>query len=423
MNVDTTRRTCDLGGTIREIPAEETFARIKPILLDFGITRLANITGLDTIGIPVWTVVRPLGRSLSVSQGKGVTHDLAAVSGIMESIEVFHAEQRQPTPTVQDLFECNRDSSFISPHRLPIRSDAEVTEGTPTEWLQGEDLLDRSEKWIPAELFDLDFTKQREQRVFLSSSNGLASGNTRTEAIVHGLCEVIERDQVSFWSVEQDVLKANTKRRLIIQSIKDPVCRLLIEKCEAAGLDIFIWHITINIDIPVFMCTIVDRRNNTPYPQQSTGSGCHPVATIALARAITEAAQSRVTHISGLREDLTWSRYRDEFLCDADNVKIELEKMSCQAETVDLSALCPASRDVPDMQSLLQEILKRLAEAGLQNAIVVDLAENDMFSVVFVCVPDLEYKSPKAHALYTPGSRMREYLSECDPPYTDSPAK
>lgn len=412
--MDTMRQPSDLGGTVREIAVDETFARIEPTLPDFGITRLANITGLDTIGIPVWTVVRPLGRSLSVSQGKGVTHELAAVSGIMESIEVFHAEQRRPTPVMRDLFECNRDSSFVSPHRLPIRSDADVSEGTPIEWLRGEDLSHAAEKWIPAELFDLDFTKQREQRVFLSSSNGLASGNTRTEAIVHGLCEVIERDQVSFWSVEQNALKAKTKRRVITRSIKDPVCRSLVEKCLAAGLDIFIWHITINIDIPVFMCTIVDRRNNTPYPQQSTGSGCHPIATVALARAITEAAQSRLTHISGLREDLTWSRYRDEFLCDTDNTKIELAKMSSQPETVDLGALCPASRDVPaDMESLLKETLKRLTEAGLQNAIVVDLAENEMFSVVFVCVPDLEYKTPKARALYTPGSRMREYLNQC----------
>jgi ribosomal protein S12 methylthiotransferase accessory factor len=407
----------DLGGTVREIAAEVTFARIKPILPNFGITRLANITGLDTIGIPVWTVVRPLGRSLSVSQGKGVTHELAVVSGIMESIEVFHAEQRRPTPTVRDLFECNRDPSFISPHRLPIRSDAAASESAQIEWLRGEDLFGGTEKWVPAELFDLDFTEQREQPVFLSSSNGLASGNTRTEAIVHGLCEVIERDQVSFWSVEQDV-QQNPKRRVIVQSIKDPICRSLVEKCEAAGLDIFIWHITINIDVPVFMCTIVDRRNNTPYPQQSTGSGCHPVATIALARAITEAAQSRVTHISGLREDLTWSRYRTEFLSDAENAKIELARMSSQPETIDLSALSAVCRDVPvDMQSLLKDILKRLAQTGLQNAIVVDLADNDIFSVVFVCVPGLEYKSSKARALYTPGSRMRDFISQCDPPH------
>jgi YcaO-like protein with predicted kinase domain len=403
----------DLGGTVREITAKQTFARIRPILPEFGITRLANVTGLDTIGIPVWTVVRPLGRSLSVSQGKGVTHELATVSGIMESVEVFYAEQRRPPPTIRDLFECDRDSSFISPYRLTIRSDADASEGKPIPWLKGEDLFDASQKWIPAELFDLDFSKRRAQPVFLTSSNGLASGNTRIEAIVHGLCEVVERDQASFWSVEQDQLKSNMNRRVIIQSIKDPVCQPLVEKCLSAELEIFIWHVTINIDIPVFMCTIVDRRNNTPYPQQATGSGCHPIATIALARAISEAAQSRLTHISGLREDLTWSRYREEFLCETDKNRAALARMSDQPATVDFGKLCSASDKMPlDMRSMLQEILKRLGKANLRSAIVVDLAQNEIFSVVFVCVPDLEYKTPKARALYTPGSRMREYLKQ-----------
>ena len=94
----------NLGGTVREMAAEETFKRLKPHLAEFGITRVADITGLDTIGIPVLTVVRPLARSLSVSQGKGVTRDLAAVSGVMESIEMFHAEQRRPPPTIRKSF-------------------------------------------------------------------------------------------------------------------------------------------------------------------------------------------------------------------------------------------------------------------------------------------------------------------------------
>jgi YcaO-like protein with predicted kinase domain len=401
----------DLGGTVRELTAEKTFARLKPILAKFGIMRLANITGLDTIGIPVWTAIRPLGRSLSVSQGKGVTHELAIVSGIMEAIEVFHAEQRRPPSTVRDLFECNRDCSFISPYRLTIRSDANLSENRPIRWLKGEDLFDGSQKWIPDELLDLDFSKFGTEPVFLAASNGLASGNTRTEAIVHGLCEAIERDQTSFWSVEQDDLNLDTKRRVILQSIRDPVCQPLVERCLSAGLEIFIWHISINIDIPVFTCTIVDRRHATPYAQQATGFGCHPIATIALARAITEAAQSRVTHISGLREDLTWSRYRGEFLCDTDENKSALARMSDQPSTVDFGKLYSASDDMSlDMRCLLKQILKQLDKANLRSAVVVDLAKNDIFSVVFVCVPDLEYKTPKARVLYTPGSRMREYL-------------
>jgi YcaO-like protein with predicted kinase domain len=69
------------GGTVRERTAEEALDRLKPLLPEFGITRIADVTGLDTIGIPVMTVVRPVARSLSVSQGKGVTKELAMHHG------------------------------------------------------------------------------------------------------------------------------------------------------------------------------------------------------------------------------------------------------------------------------------------------------------------------------------------------------
>jgi ribosomal protein S12 methylthiotransferase accessory factor len=295
---------------------------------------------------------------------------------------------------------------------LVIRSDAKLSGGRSIPWIRGEDLFDHERKWVPAELCDLDFCKQETTPIFLASSNGLASGNTRTEAIVHGLCEVIERDQISFWSVAQDDPKSVIDRRVRIESVRDPICRSLIEQCLAAGLEVFVWYATMNIDIPVFSCTIVDRRNKTPYPQQATGYGCHPLQTIALARAITEAAQSRLTHISGLREDLTWARYREEFPSHVYD-KSPLATLLDRPAAIDFDRLCSASgRMSLDMSEMLQEILRCLGNAGLRNAIVVDLAETEIFSVVFVCVPDLEHKAPKLARLYTPGARMREYLKQ-----------
>ena len=60
---------------------------------EVGITRLANVTGLDRIGIPVVQAVRPNSRSLSVSQGKGVDMDSAKASAMMEAFELWHAER------------------------------------------------------------------------------------------------------------------------------------------------------------------------------------------------------------------------------------------------------------------------------------------------------------------------------------------
>ena len=57
-----------------------------------GITRVAVLTGLDVIGIPVAAAVRPNSRSVAVHQGKGVTLDAAKASAVMEAVECFHAE-------------------------------------------------------------------------------------------------------------------------------------------------------------------------------------------------------------------------------------------------------------------------------------------------------------------------------------------
>ena len=67
-------------GTHRAVSPDETLQRIKPLLARMGITRIANLTGLDRVGIPVVSVMRPNSRSLSVSQGKGMPATFLSVS-------------------------------------------------------------------------------------------------------------------------------------------------------------------------------------------------------------------------------------------------------------------------------------------------------------------------------------------------------
>ena len=54
------------SGAYRRCSPLETLARLAPFLSSMGITRIANVTGLDNIGIPVVMVCRPNSRSLSV---------------------------------------------------------------------------------------------------------------------------------------------------------------------------------------------------------------------------------------------------------------------------------------------------------------------------------------------------------------------
>src|ERR1051325_6080824 len=85
-------RTTLRDGPHRAASLEGTWARFAPAQRRAGITRIADLTGLDTLGIPVFTAIRPMGRSLSTQQGKGTTALAAKVSALMESLETWSAE-------------------------------------------------------------------------------------------------------------------------------------------------------------------------------------------------------------------------------------------------------------------------------------------------------------------------------------------
>ena len=133
-------------GPHRRVPPEETLARLAPHLERMGITRVANVTGLDRVGVPVVTVVRPNARSLAVSQGKGLTLAAAKVSAIMEAVELHHAETVSGPLWWARPHEIGGERLFVDPLALP-RSSARVYEAGPIAWIEGEDLGRGGRSW------------------------------------------------------------------------------------------------------------------------------------------------------------------------------------------------------------------------------------------------------------------------------------
>src|SRR4026207_1591489 len=97
----------------------QTLRRLAPLLPRAGITRLADVTGLDWIGQPVYQAVRPNPRNLSGSPGKGLTRAQAKVSALRESLESLHAEQVEQ-PTVRATVGSMRRELAYDPYTLPV---------------------------------------------------------------------------------------------------------------------------------------------------------------------------------------------------------------------------------------------------------------------------------------------------------------
>ncbi len=361
-----------------------------------GITRLGNITGLDHIGIPVAVAVRPNSRSVSVSQGKGLDLTQAMVSALMEAIEGFHAEEiaEGRRATYRELA---ADCAVVDPTALCTTGrtfDADAT----ILWLEGFDLLKQEPCWVPAEIVHTDYTQPLDG-YFLAGSNGLASGNHLVEAISSAVCELVERDAVALWSASG--IRARAQRALDIASIDDPDCRVLLAKYNEAGIDVRLWNVTTEIGIAAFLCDIRDLSAGQPRQlREFHGAGCHPDRAIALARALAEAAQTRLTYIAGIRDDLLPAEYEEP--PNADLLDALLDAL--REETAPHSFHDVPSFAANDLRQDLHWELERLGSAGLSRAVAVDLTRPDFeIPVVRVVIPDLE--GDIRHPHYTPCPR------------------
>ncbi len=395
-----------LHGTHRLVAPEETVARVRRLMPAMGITRLANVTGLDTIGIPVVMACRPNSRSIAVSQGKGLDLAAAKASALMESVESYHAEHITLPLKLASYEELRYTHPMVDVETLLRPADSLFHPNLPLLWVEGHDLIQNTPVWLPYELVYLNYTLPLPSGMgcFVPCSNGLASGNHLLEAISHGLCEAVERDAVALWSLKDE--EAQCEDRIDLDTVDDLACRELLEKFQRAGVSVAVWDVTSDIGIPAFLCLIADQSPNPLRPvPPANGSGCHPAREIALLRALTETAQSRLTYIAGSRDDLFREDYAQTLCPEA------IQRHSALARS---RSATRDFRQVPTWQADtfrddVMGILGRLQAAGLTSAIAVDLTREEFgLPVVRIVVPTLELADPPMET--APGPRALALL-------------
>src|SRR5919109_1607731 len=189
-------------GTHRLVAPGATIERIAPLKARMGITRVANVTGLDRIGIPVVMVCRPNSRSIAVSQGKGLDLDAARASGLMESVESYHAERIDLPLKLASLQELRDRHRVVDVDALPKSTHSRFRPSLRILWIEGRDLISDAAVWLPYEAVHADYTLPQPtgSGCFLASTNGLASGNHPLEGITHAFWEVAEPASNAIWS-------------------------------------------------------------------------------------------------------------------------------------------------------------------------------------------------------------------------------
>lgn len=355
----------------------ETLRLIAPYLARFGITRLARQTGLDELGIPVWAAFRPNSRSIAVNQGKGIGDVWARASAAMEAIEYAVAENPSASSiraTQDELEHCGR--SVFDPTRL-LSAGSVLPMDKPFDWLCGETLDSHRPIYVHRTVCCLDGAPVLPG--LCQNTNGLASGNDLSEALFHGLCELIERDAVSLWAFTGH---ADRMRQCVSpDAFSDPVVSRLVKAIEISGSELRLFALTTDITVCTVSAVIRQRAERTDTFNFAAGSGCHPVPSRAAIRALTEAAQSRISTIAATRDDISPSDYRARAMPDVATL------FEAKPRLIELPGLIPGT----PLPELLDYAIDQAGKAGGDDIVAVRLDSGDMpFSVVRLLSRTLE---------------------------------
>lgn len=270
-----------------------------------GVTRLADITRLDTIGLPVWQAIRPAGRALSVHQGKGATDTAARIGALCEGLE-SHCAENVEADGPRARFE-----ALPAARRAPLLSDYArardvAAPDEEADWCLAEDALSSAPCYLPHALVSLDFTR-REEPWFERSSSGLGAGPDIGRSRRTALCELVERDAVGQW--ERSSMLARLARAVDPASIDRDWFGHWRERLRASGLTLRLFAPAAAIALPIFLCWIEGEDRFAGHYRRYLGSGADGDPEAALFKAMAEAIQSRLTFVAAVRDDMLPSLY------------------------------------------------------------------------------------------------------------------
>lgn len=368
--------------THRSKTPEETRRFVETMTSILGMRDFRDITGLDRLGIPVFTChrIRPDG-SRTDHTGKGASPVQARVSLTMESVERFSSEFRPSCESriIRGRFDdLSRQREVVDPAELILPRESEYRHSRDISWVEGYDLLSGTEILIPAAAVYHPFHGDNPP-LFATHTNGIASGNTLEEAVFHALTEVIERDAWSIAKYNEDPGEA----LYLTDSEETRFLAGIVERFIDADVEVVAKDITSDLGVPVIAAFSRDLLHRHLDPVDGFGSHLDP--KVALARAVLEIATTRglyfqkfgftgtnaieANYLSDIIQDGDWRFFADD------------------AKSLDAIE----SRYSNDILTDIETILEKLRKSGFSRAIAVDLtAKETGIATVRVILPGAE---------------------------------
>ena len=375
------------GCTHRAIPPKITIKNVEGKLKRAGVTRIAEITHLDRLGIPVYSAIRPGAAegAVSIYAGKGATKNQAKASAMMEAFERYSAEINKADTDKFERGAFPEKENALDPETLILPSLPFEVEKTPLDWIKSIEITNDQEYLVPANAVYHPYIPPSGSSLFKSNTNGLASGNRIEEAVYHGITEVVERDA---WSIFE--AKKEPKSEVNCEGIENPLIKDMLAKFTKAGVDVKLLDLTADVKITTIAAVSDDTVLKDP-ALLSLGVGTHLNPEVAVIRALTEVAQSRATQIHGTREDTT----RAVFMRKAgyDRMKrINKHWFSDSHKLIDISQIKDKSKAT--FKEDIETCINILGKNGFKKIYYVDLTRSEVeIPVTRVIIPGMEVYS------------------------------
>jgi len=270
---------------------EETVKRFKDKLKTIDLDILKSAIRIDSGRLDIPVYFSTCGQDAAVvtgtkkQMGKGGTPQQAEASALMELAErfSFFSFTKNPDNFFTDIysnvknkaipFEMIAQSVHDESDDLPVAR--KIFESLPLKWTWGYNLTQAKEVLIP---FDWFFA--------INQFNGPSAGNCVEEALIQGICEVVERHTSSV--VSQNNLKVAAIRP---ESVTDPLVIEMFQKYKTAGVNLYLSDFSLDTGIPTVAALAYDPVTFPALSEIVWTAGTTPDPQKALSRALTEVAQ------------------------------------------------------------------------------------------------------------------------------------
>ena len=270
---------------------EETVKRFKEKLKTLELDILKSAIRIDNGRLDIPVFFSTCGKDAAAvtetkkQMGKGGTPQQAEASALMELAErfSFFSFAKNPGnfftdlyPNVKDRaisFELIAQSVHDESEDLPVAR--KIFESLPLKWTWGYNLSREREVLIPFDWF-----------YAINEFNGPSAGNCVEEALIQGICEIVERHTSSV--VSHNKLKVAAIRP---ESVTDPLVNEMFQKYKKAGVHLYLSDFSLDTGIPTVGAMAYDPSTFPALSEIVCTAGTTPDPQKALSRALTEVAQ------------------------------------------------------------------------------------------------------------------------------------